>query len=88
MLENSVVSVGLKLNELAAFEVGAGVVLLTLKDAGKDSRTLTYSDLHQALSLHLAPRLARYRVENPQPIVDALLKYLQDYQSVFTMAAR
>ena len=57
MLENSVVSAGLKLNELAGLEVGAGVVLLTLKDAGKNAKGITYADLYQAMQLHLAQRL-------------------------------
>jgi hypothetical protein len=87
MIENPVVSAGLKLNELAGFEVGAGVILLTLKDAGKSARGITYPDLHEAVLLHLARRLKRYSIGNPEPIVDALLKYLRDYQSVFTMAA-
>jgi hypothetical protein len=87
MSDNAVVSVGLKLNDLASFEVGAGVVLLTLKDAGKDARSISYRDLYDAMQSHLPQRLARYNISNPQPIVDELLKYLKDYQSVFTMAA-
>ncbi len=88
MLENAVISAGLKLNELAEFEVGAGVVLLTLKDAGKAAHGITYADMHEAMRLHLGQRLERFGIKAPQPIVDSLLKYLKDYQSVFTMAAQ
>jgi hypothetical protein len=87
MLENSVVSAGLKLNELAGLEVGAGVILLTLKDAGKSAKGITYADLYQAMQLHLAQRLQRYGISDTASIVDALLKYLRDCQSVFTMSA-
>jgi hypothetical protein len=87
MSDNAVVSAGLKLNELASFEVGAGVILLTLKDAGKDARTISYRDLYDAMQRHLPQRLARYHISDPQPIVEGLLKYLKDYQSVFTMSA-
>jgi hypothetical protein len=87
MLDNSVISIGLKLNELAEFEVGVGVILLTLKDAGKNTRGVSYQDLYEAVRLRLTTRLERYRITNPQTVVDALLKYLRDYQSVFTMAA-
>ena len=88
MLESWVVSAGVKLNELAQFETGAGVILLALKDAGKTARGITYPELHRALQSHLGQRLERYGIKTPQPIVDALLEYLTDYQSVFTMAAR
>ncbi|MBN2369976.1 MAG: hypothetical protein JXO72_05765 [Vicinamibacteria bacterium] len=88
MLDESVVSAGLKLNELAKLESGAGVILLTIKDAGKSTRGITYSDLYYAVQHHLAQRLKRYSVSDPETIVDTLLKYLRDYQSVFTMAAR
>jgi len=88
MLDRSVVSAGLKLNELAKLESGAGVILMTLKDAGKSAQGVTFSDLYEAVQRHLAPRLERYTIANPQPIVEALLKYLRDYQSVFTMAAQ
>jgi hypothetical protein len=87
MLENSVMSAGLKLNELAEFEVGAGVILLTLKDAGRSAQGITYVDLHDAVQRHLAQRLERYGIKTPQRIVERLLGYLKDTQSVFTMAA-
>jgi hypothetical protein len=88
MLDRSVVSAGLKLNELAKLESGAGVILMTLKDAGKSAQGVTYTDLYDAVQHHLGPRLERYTIANPEPIVAALLKYLRDYQSVFTMAAQ
>jgi hypothetical protein len=88
MIENSVMSAGLKLNELAEFEIGAGVILLALRDAGKSARGTTYAEVYEAVQLHLAHRLERCGISNPEPIVDGLLDYLRDYQSVFTMAAR
>jgi hypothetical protein len=88
MLDESVVSAGLKLNQLAKLESGAGVILLTLKDAGKKAQGITYSGLREAVEGHLARRLERFGIKDPQPRVDALLVYLRDYQSVFTMAAR
>jgi hypothetical protein len=87
MLENSVVSTGLKLNELAEFEVGTGVILLTLKDAGKSTQGVTYVDLREAMRVHLGGRLERYGIKAPERIVERLLAYLEDTQSVFTMAA-
>jgi hypothetical protein len=87
MPENPAIPVGLKLNDLAKFDVGVGVMLLAVKDAGKDSRELTYSDLYDAVQRCLAPRLERYRIANPEQIVAELLKYLRDYQSVFTISA-
>lgn len=87
MSDNGVVAAGLKLNELASFEVGAGVVLLTLKDAGKDARSISYRDLYDAVEHHLPQRLARYQIGDPTLIANALLTYLRDYQSVFTMGA-
>ena len=87
MLESWVVSAGLKLNQLAEFDAGAGVILLTLKDAGQKAHSITYADLHAAMRNHLGPRLERYRIEHPERIVDALLEHLRDYQSVFTMGA-
>jgi len=88
VLEGWVVSAGLKLNELAKFEAGAGVILLALKDAGKKAQGITYAELRGALQGHLGQRLARYGIETPERLVDALLDHLTEYQSVFTMAAR
>jgi hypothetical protein len=88
MPEKSVISAGLKLNDLVEFEVGVGVILLTVKDAGKNAREITYSDLYEAVQRCLAKRLERYNVGNPEQIVEALLAYLRDYQSVFTMEAQ
>lgn len=88
MLESWVVSLGLKLNELAGFETGPGVILLALKDGGKKASGISYADLRSSLRDHLGPRLERYGIGTPEPIVAALLEYLTDYQSVFTMAAR
>lgn len=87
MPENPAVPVGLKLNDLAKFEVGVGVVLLAVKDAGKNSRELTYSDLYEVVRIHLKPRLERYQIANTDLIVQQLLTYLRDYQSVFTISA-
>ena len=58
MAENPAISVGLKLNDLAKFDVGPGVVLLTLKDAGKNAQKLTYADLYETIQRRLA-RTAR-----------------------------
>ena len=88
MLEEWVVSAGFKLNELAKFEAGAGVILLALKDAGKKAQGITYAELRGALQGHLGPRLERYGIETPERLVNALLDHLTEYQSVFTMAAR
>jgi hypothetical protein len=87
MFDRAVVSAGLKLSELAKLESGAGVILLTLKDAGKSTQGVNYTDLYEAVQNRLRQRLERYGIDNPQPVVDALLEYLRDYQSVFTMAA-
>jgi hypothetical protein len=87
MSDNAVASAGLKLNELASFDCGMGVILLTLRDAGKDARRISYRDLYDAMQQHLPQRLARYHFSNSQLIVDGLLKHLRDYQSVFTMGA-
>jgi hypothetical protein len=88
MLEGWVVSIGLKLNELTGLETGAGVILLALKDSGKKAHGITYGELRDALQANLGQRLERYGINSPQPIVLALLEYLRDYQSLFTMAAR
>jgi hypothetical protein len=88
MLEGWVVSIGLKLNELAGLETGAGVILLALKDSGKKAQGITYGELRDAIQAHLGGRLERYGIKAPQPIVLALLEHLRDYQSIFTMAAR
>ncbi len=88
MLEDWLVSAGLRLNELAKFDAGAGVILLALKDAGKKAQGITYAELRGALRNHLGPRLERYGIAAPERIVDAVLDYLTEYQSVFTMAAR
>ncbi len=88
MLERWVVSAGLKLDELAKFEAGAGVILLALKDAGKKAQGITYAELRGAMRTHLGGRLGRYGIEAPERIVDSLLEYLTEYQSVFTMAAQ
>jgi hypothetical protein len=63
------------------------VVLLALKDAGKNAQKLTYADLYETVQRCLAPRLERYRIANPDQIVAALLQHLRDYQSVFTLSA-
>jgi hypothetical protein len=88
VLESWVGSLGLRLNELAGFDAGPGVILLTLKDAGRKASGISYKELRSALETHLGPRLERYGIAAPEPIVQALLGYLTDYQSVFTMAAR
>jgi hypothetical protein len=88
VLESWVVSLGLKLNELVGFENGPGVILLALKDAGKKASGISYGELHGVLQNHLGQRLERYGIKATQPIVDSLLEYLTDCQSVFTMAAR
>lgn len=88
MLERWVVSAGLKLDELARFEAGAGVILLALKDAGKKAQGITYAELRGAMRTHLGRRLERYGIEAPERIVGSLLEYLTEYQSVFTMAAQ
>jgi hypothetical protein len=88
MFDKSVVSTGLKLNELAKLESGTGIILLALKDAGKGAQGVTFSDLYDAVQHHLPGRLERHAVGDPQAVVDGLLSYLRDYQSVFTMAAQ
>ncbi len=87
MPENPAIPVGLKLNELAKFDVGPGVILLVLKDAGRSAQSVSYSELYDAVQRCLGPRLERYRVSNPQQIVDEVLEYLRAYQSVFTLSA-
>jgi hypothetical protein len=87
MPDNPAIPIGLKLNELAKFEVGPGVILLALKDAGRNAQTASYSDLYDTVERCLAPRLERYGISNPQQIVDRLLGYMQAYQSVFTLSA-
>ncbi len=87
MAESPAVPLGLKLNDLAKFNCGVGVILLALKDAGKDPRSLTYPDIYQAVQQSLAPRLERYSIPEPQRIVSELLDYLRSYQSVFTLSA-
>ncbi|MBN2371646.1 MAG: hypothetical protein JXO72_14280 [Vicinamibacteria bacterium] len=87
MAENPVISVGLKLNDLAKINAGVGIVLLAVKDAGKNPLGLKYAELYEAVQQHLTPRLARYNIANQEQIVAELLKYLRDYQSVFTIAA-
>jgi len=88
VLESWVASLGLKLNELTGLETGPGVILLTLKDAERRTSGISYEELRAALKGHLGPRLGRYGIKAPEPIVEALLRYLTDYQSIFTMAAR
>ena len=61
MLESWVASLGLKLNELAGFETGPGVILLALKDGGKKASGISYGDLRAALRSHLGPRLGALR---------------------------
>jgi hypothetical protein len=87
MAESPVISVGLKLNELAATSAGVGILLLVVKDAGKNPLGLTFPDLYEAVQAHLAPRLQKYNIANPEQIVSDLLKHLRAYQSVFTLAA-
>jgi hypothetical protein len=88
VLESWVASLGLKLNELAGFESGPGVILLALKDGGKKASGISYGDLRTTLRIHLGPRLERYGIKTPEPMVEVVLKHLTDYQSIFTMAAR
>ncbi len=87
MPENPAIAIGLKLNALAGFNVGPGVILLALKDAGRSAQNVSYSALYDTVQRCLGPRLKRYRVGNPQQIVDELLEYLRTYQSVFTLSA-
>ena len=87
---NTVFTFGFKLAELLGQNdsVGLGLLSLAIKDAGKNSQTMDYQDFKDVIQNQLKARLRKAGVANTDYVADALLKYLNETQSLFTMSVR
>jgi len=87
---NTVFTFGFKLAELLNQNdaVGLGLLSLAIKDAGKDSQQMGYQDFKDVFQNQLKARLKRANVSNIDQVTDALLKHLNETQSLFTMSVR
>ena len=87
---NTVFTFGFKLAELLNQNdsIGLGLLSLAIKDAGKNSQEMGYQDFKDVFQNQLETRLNKTGVANVDQVTDALLKYLNETQSLFTMSAR
>lgn len=87
---STVFTFGFKLAELLGQNdtAGLGLLSLAIKDAGKDSRKMDYKDFKSIFQNQLKARLKKADVTNVNQVVGALLKYLNETQSLFTMSVR
>ena len=87
---NTVFTFGFKLAELLNQNdsVGLGLLSLAIKDAGKNSQKMDYQDFKDVFQNQLKARLRKAGVTNVDQVADALLKYLNETQSLFTMSVR
>ena len=89
-MNNAVFTFGFRLAELLNQNdsIGLGLLSLAIKDAGKDSRTMDYEDFKSVFQNQLKARLKKANVTNVDQVTAALLKYLNETQSLFTMSVR
>ncbi len=87
---NTVFTFGFKLAELLNQNeaVGLGLLSLAIKDAGKNSQKMDYDDFKDVFQNQLKSRLRKAGIANTDHVTDALLKYLNETQSLFTMSVR
>jgi hypothetical protein len=87
---NTVFTFGFKLAELLNQNdsVGLGLLSLAIKDAGKNSQKMDYQDFKDVFQNQLKTRLRKANVANVDQVTDALLSYLNETQSLFTMSVR
>lgn len=82
------VTIGLNLEKFTQRSGGVGLLILVIQDANRSWRTITYQELHTAVHTHLPQHLERLRVPQPETATQALLTYLQNNQSLFTLSVR
>jgi hypothetical protein len=87
---NTVFTFGFKLAELLGQNdsIGLGLLSLAIKDAGKNSQQMGYQDFKDVFQNQLRARLKKANVTNVDQVTDALLKYLSETQSLFTMSVQ
>lgn len=80
---------GFKLAELTKQNEAAsiGLISLAIKDAGKNPQQMGYQDFKVVFQDHLPKRLERLNISDREKIVNQLLQYLGQQQSLFTMMA-
>jgi hypothetical protein len=67
---------------------GVGVLAFAIKDAGWDAQHISYGEMRQVIEQHLRPRLLKAQTADPDQVIHALLEYLTEKQSLFTISAR
>jgi hypothetical protein len=87
---NTVFTFGFKLAELLGQNdsIGLGLLSLAIKDAGKNSQYMGYQDFKDVFQNQLRARLRKANVTDVDRVTNALLKYLNETQSLFTMSVR
>jgi hypothetical protein len=73
----------IKQNEAAC----VGLICLAIKDAGMDSKTMSYKDYEDLFRTHLPMRLEKMKISNSNELTKELLTFLNQKQSLFTMMA-
>lgn len=64
-----------------------GLIRLSIKDSGRDPNTpLTHQDYKEVFQIYLLKRLRSLHVNDPEGIVDEMVRILNDKQSLFTMS--
>ena len=67
--------------------IGAGLISLSIRDAGKQIGSLSYEDMHEVLKIYLKARLVKLSISNADVIIREQLRLLHEKQALFTMTA-
>lgn len=89
-MEEAIYSFGFKLAELIGKNevAGIGLLCLSIKDAGKDYHHMDYQDYKEVFQKHLFERLGKFKVADREQVVSQMLAFLNQKQSLLTMANR
>jgi hypothetical protein len=80
---------GSKLSELTGkYQYGcSALIILSLKDMGKEPTSVTFQEFTEAFQIHLFRRLEFLGVESPDEIIRKMVAILNEKQSWFTVSA-
>lgn len=81
---------GFKLAELLGKgeAAGLGLLVLAVRDAGKNSQKLTYAEFSEILNVHLRRRMEKMNIVDRDRVIVELQQFLTEKQSLFAMVAR
>ncbi len=68
--------------------IGAGLIGLAIRDAGKDIRDISYQEFREVIRVQLAARLVCLGIADSDRVIAEMLQLLEAKQSLFTMLVR